>query len=77
LAALGLIVPWVLVRYRFLAKRLSQTLTVGPNTRIELKRVSDDSYADVELPREHFTTLRDRLGLAPGVRVRLRPRRVT
>jgi hypothetical protein len=36
LAALGLIVPWVLVRYRFLAKRLSQTLTVGPNTRIEL-----------------------------------------
>jgi sulfate transport system ATP-binding protein len=59
------------------AVTLSQTLTVGPNTRIEFKRVSDDSYVDVELPRERFTTLRDRLGLAPGVRVHLRPRRVT
>jgi sulfate transport system ATP-binding protein len=59
------------------AVTLSQTLTVGPNTRIEFKRVSDDSYVDVELPRERFTNLRDRLGLAPGVRVYLRPRRVT
>jgi len=59
------------------AVTLSQTLTVGPNTRIEFKRVSDDSYVDVELPRERFTTLRDRFGLAPGVRVHLRPRRVT
>jgi len=59
------------------AVTLSQTLTVGPNTRIEFKRVSDDSYVDVELPRERFTTLRDRLGLAPGVQVHLRPRRVT
>ena len=59
------------------AVTLSQTLTVGPNTRLEFKRVSDDSYVDVELPRESFTTLRDRLGLAPGVRVHLRPRRVT
>jgi sulfate transport system ATP-binding protein len=32
---------------------------------------------DVELSRERFTILRDRLGLAPGVRVYLRPRRVT
>ncbi len=56
---------------------LSQTLTVGPNTRIEFKRVSDDSYVDVELPRETFTTLRDRLGLLPGANVHLRPRRVT
>jgi sulfate transport system ATP-binding protein len=32
---------------------------------------------DVELPRERFTFLRDRLGLAPGVQVHLRPRRVT
>ncbi len=56
---------------------LSQTLTVGPNTRIEFKRVSDDSYVDVELPRETFTTLRDRLGLVPGAHVHLRPRRVT
>jgi sulfate transport system ATP-binding protein len=59
------------------AVTLSQTLTVGPNTRIEFKRVSDDSYVDVELSRERFTTLRDRLGLAPGVQVHLRPRRVT
>jgi sulfate/thiosulfate transport system ATP-binding protein len=56
---------------------LSQTLTVGPNTRIEFKRVSDDSYVDVELPRGVFTALRERLGLMPGVRVHLRPRRVT
>jgi sulfate transport system ATP-binding protein len=56
---------------------LSQTLTVGPNTRIEFKRVSDDSDVDVELPRESYTALRDRLGLAPGARVHLRPRRVT
>ena len=59
------------------AVTLSQTLTVGPNTRIEFKRVADDSYVDVELPRESFTALRDRLSLAPGVRVHLRPRRVT
>ncbi len=56
---------------------LSQTLTVGPNTRIEFRRVADDSYVDVELPRETFLKLRDRLGLAPGVHVHLRPRRVT
>ena len=56
---------------------LSQTLTVGPNTRIEFKRESDGSYVDVELPREGYNALRDRLGLAPGVRVHLRPRRVT
>jgi sulfate transport system ATP-binding protein len=59
------------------AVTLSQTLTVGPNTRIEFKRVSDDSDVDVELPRERFTILRDRLGLAPGVQVHLRQRRVT
>lgn len=56
---------------------LSQTLTVGPNTRIEFKRESDGSYVDVELPREGYNLLRERLGLAPGVRVHLRPRRVT
>ena len=59
------------------AVTLSQTLTLGPNTRIEFKRVSDGSYVDVELPRESFTILRDRLGLVPGVHVHLRPRRVT
>jgi len=56
---------------------LSQTLTVGPNTRIEFRRDADDSYVDVELPREVFVTLRDRMGLAPGSRAFLRPRRVT
>ena len=56
---------------------LSQTLTVGPNTRIEFKRDADQRFVDVELPREAFTALRDRLGLAPGARVHLRPRRVT
>jgi sulfate transport system ATP-binding protein len=56
---------------------LSQILTVGPNTRIEFKRVSDDSYVDVEMPREAFQALRDPLKLAPGARVHLRPRRVT
>src|SRR5207253_10800520 len=48
------------------AVSLSQVLTVGPNTRIEFKRESDQSYVDVELPRERFNGLRDRLGLVPG-----------
>lgn len=56
---------------------LSQTLTMGPNTRIEFKRLSDDSDVDVELPRETFMAMRDRLGLAPGAKVHLRPRRIT
>jgi sulfate transport system ATP-binding protein len=56
---------------------LSQVLTVGPNTRVEFKRDADDSFVDVELAREAFVALRDRLGLAPGSRVFLRPRRVT
>ena len=59
------------------AVTLSQVLTVGPNSRIEFRRDSDQSYVDVELPRERFNELRDRLGLAPGARVHLRPRRVT
>lgn len=56
---------------------LSQTLTMGPNTRIEFKRLSDNSDVDVELPRETFMAMRDRLGLAPGAKVHLRPRRIT
>ena len=56
---------------------LSQTLTVGANTRIEFRRDADESFVDVELPREAYNLLRDRLGLAPGARVHLRPRRVT
>ena len=56
---------------------LSQTLTVGPNTRIEFKRQSDDGYVDVELPRATFTALRGRMRLEPGAQVHLRPRRIT
>jgi sulfate/thiosulfate transport system ATP-binding protein len=56
---------------------LSQTLTVGPNTRIEFRREADGSYVDVELPRSDYLALRERLQLAAGSRVHLRPRRVT
>jgi sulfate transport system ATP-binding protein len=59
------------------AVTLAQTLTVGPNTRIEFKRDDDDSYVDVELGREAWLQVRDRLGLIPGCRVHLKPRRVT
>ncbi|MCL4182561.1 MAG: sulfate ABC transporter ATP-binding protein [Burkholderiaceae bacterium] len=56
---------------------LSQTLTVGPNTRIEFRRDGHDGFIDVELPRADFVALRDRLDLRPGARAHLRPRRVT
>jgi len=59
------------------AVTLSQTLIVGPNTRIEFKRVDDGSYVDVELPREAWNGLRERLGLRNGSAAHLRPRRVT
>ncbi|HKX93708.1 MAG TPA: sulfate ABC transporter ATP-binding protein [Methylibium sp.] len=56
---------------------LAQALTVGPNTRVEFRRADDGSYVDVELPRADWQVLRERLALAPGRRVHLRPRRVT
>ncbi|MBN9463263.1 MAG: sulfate ABC transporter ATP-binding protein [Burkholderiales bacterium] len=56
---------------------LSQTLTVGPNTRIEFRRDGYDGFVDVELPRQDYAALRERLGLRPGARAYLRPRRVT
>ncbi|GAA0743149.1 sulfate ABC transporter ATP-binding protein [Ideonella azotifigens] len=59
------------------AVTLAQTLTVGPNTRIEFKRDDDGSYVDVELPREAWINARDRLNLINGCRVHLKPRRVT
>ena len=59
------------------AVTLAQTLTVGPNTRIEFKRDDDGSYVDVELSREAYIGLRDQLGLKTGSRVHLKPRRVT
>jgi sulfate transport system ATP-binding protein len=55
---------------------LSQSLTVGPNTRIEFKR-EDGSYVDVELPRSEWQQLRQQLDLQPGSRVYLKPRRIT
>ena len=56
---------------------LSQVLTVGAQTRIEFKRLDDGSYVDVEMPRNEFALLRQRLDLRSGSRVHLRARRVT
>jgi sulfate transport system ATP-binding protein len=60
-----------------LAVTLSQALTVGPQTRIEFKRLDDGSYVDVEMTRSDYGALRDKLGLQNGSRVFLKPRRVT
>jgi sulfate/thiosulfate transport system ATP-binding protein len=59
------------------AATLSQALTVGAQTRIEFKRDGDAGFVDVELPRVEYIALRDRLKLARGSRVWLRPRRIT
>jgi len=56
---------------------LSQALTVGPQTRIEFKRLDTGTYVDVEMPRSDYNVLRDRLGLRSGSQVHLRPLRVT
>jgi sulfate transport system ATP-binding protein len=56
---------------------LSQALTVGPQARIEFKRLDDGSYVDVEMSRSDYAALRDRLGLASGSKVHLLPRRIT
>jgi sulfate/thiosulfate transport system ATP-binding protein len=56
---------------------LSQTLTVGPNTRLEFKRDGVQGYIDVELSRPAWQALRGSMNLQPGSRVHLRPRRVT
>jgi sulfate transport system ATP-binding protein len=56
---------------------LSQTLTVGPNTRIEFRREGVDGFVDVELPRAAYAALRQRVSLEPGSRLHLRPRNVT
>jgi sulfate/thiosulfate transport system ATP-binding protein len=55
---------------------LSQSLTVGPNTRLEFQR-GDGSYVDVELTRADYQRLRERLGLTPGTALHLKPRRIT
>jgi sulfate transport system ATP-binding protein len=60
---------------------LSQTLTVGPQTRIEFLREpageGAGGYVDVEMPRSEFNQLRQRMDLRTGSRVWLKPRRVT
>ncbi len=60
-----------------LAVTLSQALTVGPQTRIEFKRLDDGSFVDVEMTRSDYTALRDRLDLRNGSLVHLKPRRIT
>ncbi|MEY8689847.1 MAG: sulfate/molybdate ABC transporter ATP-binding protein [Leptothrix sp. (in: b-proteobacteria)] len=56
---------------------LAHVLTVGPNTRLEFRRDADQSLVDVELSREAWGKLRERLALRPGSAVQLKPRRVT
>jgi len=56
---------------------LRSALTVGPQARIEFKRLDDGSYVDVEMSRSDYSALRDRLALKNGSRVFLKPRRVT
>jgi len=56
---------------------LAQALTVGPNTRLEFKRVGEAGEVDVELPRADYHRLRELLDLKPGSAVFLRPRKVT
>ncbi len=60
-----------------LAVELAQSMTVGPQTRIEFKRLDDGSFIDVELPRADYQQLRATLALEPGAVVHLRPRRLT
>ncbi len=58
------------------AVRLSQALTVGPNTRLEFKRLDDGSDIDVELPRSEYRALRERLPLDAGATAHLLPRHI-
>ena len=60
-----------------IAVTLSQALTVGPNTRLEFKRIGDEGYVDVEVPRAEYLSLREQFELVPGSSVHLRPRRIT
>ncbi len=55
---------------------LAHTLTVGPNTRLEFKRVDGQGEVDVELPRSEYAALRDSGILQAGATVHLKPRRV-
>jgi sulfate transport system ATP-binding protein len=55
---------------------LVHTLTVGPNTRLEFKRVDGQGEVDVELPRSEYAALRDSGILQSGITVHLKPRKV-
>jgi sulfate transport system ATP-binding protein len=56
---------------------LTQTLTVGAQTRLEFDREGEGGgHLDVQLPREEYRLLRDSLNLERGSRVWLRPRKV-
>ncbi len=55
---------------------LVHTLTVGPNTRLEFKRVDGEGEIDVELTRAEYAALRDSGVLTPGAQVHLKPRRI-
>ncbi len=59
------------------AVTLAHVLTVGPNTRLEFRRQVDETLVDVELSREAWLAVRERLGLRPGSTAHLRPRRIT
>ncbi len=58
------------------AVRLMQVLTVGPDTRLEFKRLDDGSDIDVELPRSEYRALRERLPLDAGATAHLLPRNI-
>jgi len=58
------------------AVQLTQVLTVGPNTRLEFKRLDDGSDIDVELPRAEYRVLRERLALDAGATAHLLPRHI-
>ena len=60
-----------------LAVHFSQALTVGPRTRLELKRPDNGSFIDVELSREAWQGLQRRRPVARGDILHLRARQET
>ena len=60
-----------------LAVEFSQALTVGPRTRLELRRPDDGSFIDVEMPREAWLQLQQRQGIERGRLLHLRARQET
>jgi sulfate transport system ATP-binding protein len=55
---------------------LAHVLTVGPNVRLECRRLDDGNYIDVELPRTEFQRLRESGLLQPGQTAHLKAHRV-